>query len=287
MRHMATTVTKRSTDGSPAHVPVEVLDAISGLGMAAAGANVIMQLSQLPVGHGVAKSTVDSGRVDKHPIKRLRTTVSYLAVAMLGTEEERAAMRAAVDSQHRHVRSAPGDPVAYNAFDKELQLWVAACLYKGLEDVYEVLFGSPDPETADVLYRYGARLGTTLQVTDEMWPPDREAFHEYWAEMERKIEMDDVTRPYLQGIAGAAFLPAPISTILGPSQRLLTLGFLPPAFREELGLPWGPARQRIFDVVIGTAASIERRTPRAVRMFPFNAYLWDFRRRLRTGRPIV
>ena len=51
-------------------IPREVTEAMSGLALAAAGANVIMQLAILPVGHGVAKSTVESGRVDKHPIKR-------------------------------------------------------------------------------------------------------------------------------------------------------------------------------------------------------------------------
>ena len=72
-------------------VPPEIAELLSGLALAAGGANVIMQLSRLPVGHGVATSTVESGRVDVHPIKRLRTTVSYLVIAMLGTPAERRA----------------------------------------------------------------------------------------------------------------------------------------------------------------------------------------------------
>ncbi|HAS12138.1 MAG TPA: hypothetical protein DCS55_16725, partial [Acidimicrobiaceae bacterium] len=103
-------------------------ESLSGMALGAAGANVIMQLSQLPVGHGVAKSRVASGRIHDHPIKRTRTTVAYLAIALLGTEEERAAMRREVDRQHRQVHSLPGDPVAYNAMSRDLQLWVAACL---------------------------------------------------------------------------------------------------------------------------------------------------------------
>jgi uncharacterized protein (DUF2236 family) len=70
-------------------------ESLSGIGLAAAGANVIMQVSMLPVGHGVASSRVDSGRVDEHPIKRARTTLAYLAVALLGTEDERSAIAAA------------------------------------------------------------------------------------------------------------------------------------------------------------------------------------------------
>src|SRR5688572_10515245 len=177
-----------------------------GLSLAAGGANVIMQLARLPVGRGVAESRVDSGRVDRHPIKRLRTTTAYLLIAMLGTDAERSALRRQIDRVHAAVRSRPGDPVAYNAFDPELQLWVAACLYKGLEDVHR-LFGPPADEAFfdDVLYPHARRLGTTLQVTEEMWPEDRVAFEAYWKEGLARIEMDDVTRRYLRGIADLRF----------------------------------------------------------------------------------
>ncbi len=264
-----------------------VRDSISGMGLAAAGANVVMQLSQLPVGHGVARSAVDSGRVDRHPIKRTRTTVSYLAVALLGTDEERDAMCREVNRQHRQVHSAPGDPVAYDAFDPELQLWVAACLYVGLEDVYRLLRGDLDTATTEVLYGYASRLGTTLQVPEERWPPDRDAFQRYWDAAVERIEMDEVTRPYLQGIARAEFLGRPLTWLFGPLSELLTMGFLPPRFRDELDLPWTAGRQRLFDSLMTVSAAVNRRVPRSVRAFPFNAYLWDVRRRIRAGRPIV
>jgi uncharacterized protein (DUF2236 family) len=53
-------------------------------------ANVIMQLGRPPVGHGVIESPVESGNVMRHPHRRLRTTMTYLAVALLGTDDERA-----------------------------------------------------------------------------------------------------------------------------------------------------------------------------------------------------
>src|SRR5436309_4892680 len=93
--------------------PPELREVLGHFGLGAGNANVIMQLSRLPVGHGVARSRVDSGRVDKHPIKRLRTTVSYLAISLLGSEEERAAMCREVNRVHAQVRSAPSDPVQY------------------------------------------------------------------------------------------------------------------------------------------------------------------------------
>ncbi len=275
-------------------VPAEVRDAISGLAFAAAGANVIMQLSHLPVGHGVARSKVDSGRVDKHPLKRLRTTSSYIAVAMLGGDGEREAMRREVDSVHAAVRSRPGDPVEYNAFDRDLQLWVAACLYKGTEDVYRLMVRDPSEASLDALYRYCARFGTTLQVREDQWPADRRAFEEYWRAGTDRIEVDEVTKPYLLEIANLDFIARPLGGIglpvawaFGPLNRFLTTGFLHPPFRAALGLPWSARRQRAFDRLTGAAAALIRRLPRPLRAFPFNVYLADVRRRVRAGRAIV
>jgi uncharacterized protein (DUF2236 family) len=277
------------------HVPEEVRDSLVGLAFAAAGANVVMQLSRLPVGHGVALSRVDSGRVDKHPIKRLRTTSAFLVISMLGTEEERRVLREEINRVHTHVRSEPSDAVQYNAFDPELQLWVAACLYKGSEDIYTLLHGSPDPVIVDeVLYPHSKRFGTTLQVPEDRWPQDRTAFEEYWKAGVARIEMDDLTRGYLREIADGSLLVAPLGAIgkplawaLRPLNRFLTLGFLPQPFRDELGLPWTDRHQRRFDAYIRAAVAVTKRLPRVLREFPLNAYLWDTRRRIGTGRPVI
>lgn len=196
-------------------------------------------------------------------------------------------MRREVDRQHRQVRSRPGDPVAYDAFDRDLQLWVAACLYKGMEDIDRVAGVERTDDEAERVYRYCARLGTTLQVRPEQWPADRAAFHRWWDAHVEDIEMDELTRRYLQGVARAAFLGPPWSWLLGPLSRLQAVGFLPERFREELGLPWTERHQRAFDRMMAVWAAVDRRLPGPIRRFPFNAYLWDTRRRIRTGRPIV
>ncbi len=50
--------------------------------------------------------------------------------------EERAFYRRQVNRSHALVRSAADSPVRYNAFDPRLQLWVAACLYRGGLEVH-------------------------------------------------------------------------------------------------------------------------------------------------------
>ncbi|TDC77295.1 oxygenase MpaB family protein [Actinomadura sp. 7K507] len=260
-------------------------DSMSGLALAAAAANVVMQLARLPVGHGVANSKVDSGRLDKHPVKRTRTTLTYLAVALLGTDDERKKLRQEVNRAHRQVHAK--EPVAYNAFDPELQLWVAACLYQGVEIIHRTLYGEPSAEEIEAMYRAGARLGTTLQVKEEMWPEDRAAFEEYWQDGLSKIEMDDLTRGYLRDLTELRFAHTPVRQLLAPTNRFLTIGFLPQRFRDELGYPWTPRDQRRFDRLTRVLARTNGVLPRPAREFPFNLYLRDFRRRVKSGRPIV
>ncbi|MFC5750906.1 oxygenase MpaB family protein [Actinomadura rugatobispora] len=273
--------------GAAGDTPYVVRNALHWFALSAASANVVMQLSRLPVGRGVAESKVESGRIDKHPIKRGRTTLSYVAVAWHGTDEEREWMRKEVNRSHRFVRSDASSPVKYNAFDRELQLWVAACLYKGTEDVLQALYGPLGDKALDDLYTHAARFGTTLQVPADLWPADREAFAEYWKEELGKLEMDRVTRAYLQALTDLSFLPAPARWTLGRFSRFVTLGFLPPEFREELGLPWSERDQARFAHFTRRAARINRVMPRRMRAFPWNLYLRDARRRLDTGRPFV
>ena len=144
-----------------------------GVGLLAGSANVIMQLSRPGVGYGVVESRVESGRIDRHPIKRARTTFTYLAVSVNGTREQQAAYRRAVNGAHAQVYSTEESPVSYNAFDPELQMWVGACMYKGVADIYRIFVGEIDDKTAEQLFEEGIALGTMLQVPRETWPPTR------------------------------------------------------------------------------------------------------------------
>ena len=78
-----------------------------GIGLLSGAANVIMELARPGVGYGVKDSRVESGRADRHPIKRASTTFTYLAVALAGTDEQKAAYRRAVNRSHAQVYSTP------------------------------------------------------------------------------------------------------------------------------------------------------------------------------------
>ncbi|WP_040782281.1 oxygenase MpaB family protein [Nocardia pneumoniae] len=261
---------------------------IDGLaGFLGGTANVIMQLSAPPVGYGVVESTVDSGKVMLHPVKRLRTTLTYLSVAMLGTDEERAAYRDAVNVAHRPVHSTASSPVRYNAFDPALQLWVAACLHWGAKDLYERMHGPMDEATADAFYRLGARLGTTLQMPETMWPADRRAFDEYWATNLAETSIDPTVRAYFYDLIDLRMLPRPAQLAFARLHRFFVTGLLPQHLRDEMSLAWTARDERALGRILRAVGAAEARLPRPIRVFPFNAYLLDMRIRRRLGLRLV
>lgn len=269
----------------------DAVGGMMGVGLLAGAANVIMQLSRPGVGHGVVESRVESGRIDRHPIKRARTTFTYLAVAAQGTSEQQAAYRQAVNGAHAQVYSTEESPVSYNAFDPGLQMWVGACMYKGVTDIYKIFVGEFDDQAAEQLFEEGIALGTMLQVPREMWPADQAAFDRYWEESMAEVHIDDTVRDFLWPIAAGrvrgAKLPASVQGRLDDFNLLITAGFLPQRFRDEMRLDWDDEKQRRFDRLMKRIRFVNDLLPGFLREFPFNWMLKDLDWRIRSGRPLV
>lgn len=271
----------------PAHVLTRMSDAMDAPSAAAGPANVVMQLLSRPVGYGVMESKVESGALYKHPVKRSRTTFTYLAVAILGSQADKDRYREAVNTAHRQVHSTASSPVKYNAMDRGLQLWVAMCLYVGFEDTHEMLRGRMSPEQRALFYRDSAPLGTTLQVPQELWPATPEEFDTKWIELCRqRIDPDQTSRAYLRRLVDLTFVgtvPRPLKAF----SRFQTAGFLAPAFREAMEIEWTARDQRRFDLFWRVLAGVNRFIPLTLRRLPYRLLLTDMRVRERLGRPLV
>ena len=258
-----------------------------GITTNSAGANVIMQLAYPPVGYGVSRSSVIDGRADMHPIKRGRTTLTYIAVAVLGTAEDRRRYRQAVNRQHAQVRSAIDSPVEYNAMDPTLQLWVAACLYYGIEDLYERVHGKLIGDERHTFYRQGMVLGTTLQMPAEAWPETRADFDTYWNSMLPQLSISDEVRENLIEVASQTNLPRLMRQDSPHIALSNALGFLPPEIRELMRIPWTRRDQERFDAVVARAAEHARTRPLWRSQFVSRAMLADVRMRMRLGMKLV
>lgn len=267
--------------------PVTAAEAMDFWGFAAGAANVVMQLSWPEVGYGVVESKVDSGNLLKHPWKRARTTLQYLAVATLGRLDDRDAFRMAVNGAHRQVKSAPDSQVQYNAFDRDLQFWVAACLFVGLEDVYELLRGEMTSDQSEQFYRSAWTLGTTLQVTEDQWPPTRAEFDAYWIDACSRASIDETVRRYLLDLLNLRMINPVLALPFRPLLKFLTVGFLAPVFRDAMGLCWSNFRQRQFEWLFRLVALVNRFLPVFIRQGGSYLLLADVRLRVRTHRALV
>jgi uncharacterized protein (DUF2236 family) len=245
--------------------------------MLGSGSAVMYQLAVWGVGKGVAEHSTTMQR----PVDRLRTTLTYVYVMGLGTEEERAQVARMVNRAHVPVR---GD--GYSAFDPDLQLWVAATLAEVGRDMYERIFGPLDEVTLERLYRDGWVYGTALQVKPEMWPPTRAEFDRYWERMQGEFRSDPQIRRYAAALLStrdAKWFVKPLSPLIS----LVTRGNLSPAAREALALPWSARDQRRYDRFWRLVRVVYPRIPRWVRGLPARLAMVEVRWRMRTGRRVI
>ncbi|MBM7367273.1 oxygenase MpaB family protein [Gordonia hydrophobica] len=267
--------------------PAVVQEALDFWGFAGAAANVVMQLGWPEVGYGVMESKVETGALMVHPWKRARTTTQYLAVAILGTDEEKAKFREAVNSAHRHVRDDGRSPVKYNAFNRELQLWVAACLYIGIEDSHQLLSGVMNEEEAEVFYQSCKTLGTSLQVPDEMWPPTRADFDHYWNYACQRVVIDDTTCDFLNDLVDLRMIHPLIRLPFANLLRFLTIGFLPPLFHAQLGLEWTDDDRRRFEHLFTFVSVVNKFLPKFIRFGGSRWLLRDLQHRIKHDKAMI
>lgn len=233
-----------------------------------AGVTVAWQLANPDVGRGVARHS----RTLDHPLQRLRATMSYVYAVTLGTGVDRATIARHVNHAHRPV-SGPG----YNAFDRDLQLWVAATLYRGAVDVYELFVGPLPAHAREALYREGWAFGRTLQVRDAQWPADSVGFDRWWQAQEAGLTVDDEVRAYFQAVLRGGQAPWYLKPAL-PLQRFVTRGLMTPRLRELFGLAWSTRDERNWQRFRRWAPRVYWAMPHWLRHWPARHYLAHLRR---------
>lgn len=95
--------------------------------IAGGGAAILLQVADPRVARGVARHSDFASR----PTDRLNATLRYVYAQVHGTVSERRFSARLVRYAHAPVRGrAEGGVAAYSASDDDLQLWVAATLYR-------------------------------------------------------------------------------------------------------------------------------------------------------------
>jgi uncharacterized protein (DUF2236 family) len=248
--------------------------------LAGGGRALLLQIAHPAVGRGV----VDHSDFAERIMSRFDGTMRYLTATMFGTPEELAAVRRTVNRAHAPVRatSGPAGP-AYNAYDPDLQLWVAATLYQTMMEVWRRVFGELGNAEADEIYMSLSRGLSSLQLTADRWPPSRAEFDRYWERMVASLQVSDDVRAVSRQILYPSKIPFWLRPAL-PSVRLITAGMLPETTRQQFGLRWDQRRQRRFERAMRLIASVYPWLPLWLRHGPRDHYLRGLRRSLRPSR---
>jgi len=234
-----------------------------------AGATVAWQMAMPGVGRGVATHS----RTLQRPLDRLRATMGYVYAVTLGTDADRDRIARHVNRAHGPVR---GD--GYSAFDRDLQLWVAATLYRGALDVHSLFVGPVPRDARESLYRQAWAFGCTLQVADAQWPQDVDAFDRWWDAQVETLTVDDDVRGYMQAVLDGGHAPWYLRPAM-PLQRFVTRGLLPPRLRALFALPWSDRDERRWQRFRYWAPRLYWSIPRGLRHWPARYYLAQLRRR--------
>lgn len=177
---------------------------------------------------------------------------------------------AAVDEQGRRHHALSAEPWA----------WVPLTAYHAT--LAYARYFQPEPLTPaqeQRLYGEVLRLCRILQVPERMLPADPDAYWAYFDHMISDVLENHPTAhnvlasaadsPPLPGVPRAlGWLWPPVAAAGAKLNRLLTVGTLPPAARDKLGLTWTSADERTLRHIGRVAGQVNTRLPERVRYMP-------------------
>jgi uncharacterized protein (DUF2236 family) len=234
-------------------------------------AAAILQVAHPLVAAGVGEHS----RYQVDPWGRLYRTLDLTTKITFGSTEVAHKAARAIQMAHKRVhgelpwdagRFPAGTP--YDANDPVLQMWVHATLVATSLTVYTRWIGPLTIAEQRRFYEEQKTMGEAFGVPLHHQPGTLAEFWEYYDDM---LESDALaSTPVLHEVADSVMRPKlPLrGRPLSDAMQLATAGLMTPRWREELGLPWGPNRERLLDA----SRFVLRRTlpllPSVVREFP-------------------
>jgi uncharacterized protein (DUF2236 family) len=213
------------------------------------GRALILQVAHPLVAAGVAEFS--DYRED--PWGRLYRTLDLTTRIVFGDSETAAEASERLRRIHTRVRGETREAggrfpagTAYEASDPELLMWVHATLVDTSLLVYERYVGRLTIAERRRYYDEQKLLGEAFGVPLESQPEDLSSFNEYFDGM---LESDSIAvTDALRDVADATLHPE-VPLVARPfieAVNLATVGMLPERLRAELGLEWGPNRERLL-----------------------------------------
>jgi uncharacterized protein (DUF2236 family) len=221
-----------------------------GVLLVGGGAALVLQVAHPLVAAGVEQHS----NYREDPWGRLYRTLDLTTKIVFGSTPTAEEAAARIREVHTRVRGETKEDggrypagTKYSANDPELLMWVHATLVHTAMTVYQRYV---DPLTIAEQQRYyeeQKRLGEAFGIPRERQPDTLADFFDYWNEMleSDRLAVTDALRDVVSATLrpDLPFLARPVVEAL----NLATTGLLPESLRDELELPWGPNRQRLFE----------------------------------------
>lgn len=248
------------TDHFPKQAPIRRINLEPAIGLGA-GRALVLQLAHPSVAQGVE----DHSEFKRNPFRRLQGTLEATIGVVYGSKDLAEGIGRRLHWIHTFV-VGPG----YSANQPDLLMWVHATLLDTALRFRETFVGPLDPDEAETYYQEMAQAAVHFGVAREDQPATLADFRRYMDEMTSSLEVSAVGKdligfildPKLPFGAHLPFVP------LLRFQKLVTLGSLPPALRDQLPVRWGAREQARYDRVERTVRRLFRATPYALRTAP-------------------
>ncbi|HEY3084027.1 MAG TPA: oxygenase MpaB family protein [Candidatus Dormibacteraeota bacterium] len=222
------------------------------------GRALLMQLAHPKVAAGVNEHSDFRWK----PVRRLRRTVRMTMAIVFGDRDTALAAARAVNQTHTRVRGRE-----YRALDPDLLLWVHATLVDSALVTYETFVKRLTTHEREDFYQESKLLGELLGIPRERFPHSLRDFDDY----RESMLAGPVTVSPLALELGALVLRPKLRLLPGPAMipfEIVTAGLMPPALREEYGLAWGQAQQRLFRLLVMAVPRLVAVTPPVLRVWP-------------------
>ncbi|MEW2355468.1 oxygenase MpaB family protein [Spirillospora sp. NPDC029432] len=246
-----------------------------GLYSSAIAGNSVFVLQVMHPAIGTVVDKLSSFRTD--PVGRANRSFASVQTWVYGG-------RTAIDEgrrlreMHKNLSAVDEDGNRHHALSAEPWAWVHLTGFYAA--VTSARYFSTEPLTRELeqqVFDEFMNLGRILRVPERMLP---ETIEDYWTYFDDMVENTLVPHPVAHEVLDAMdkvppTVPAPLRHALAPVSlaggrlaRFVSVGTLPPAAREKLGLDWTPADDRRLKRIGGIIARTDPLLPERVRYMP-------------------
>jgi uncharacterized protein (DUF2236 family) len=231
------------------------------------GRALLLQVAEPWVAAGVARFS----NYREAPWRRLYRTIDVTTRIVFGDDQASAEAAAGLRRVHERVQGRDDGGRQYQALDPDLLMWVHATLLDTSLLVYDrYVRPLSEPERA-LYYEQMKPVGEAYGIPAGHQPRDWRAFRDYFEGMvEGGLRVTETTRDVADAVLNPELpLPARLPALPAvEAVRLLTVGTLPESLRDDLGLEWGPLRERLLAASQETIRRLLQLTPAPLRQFP-------------------